>query len=59
MPPNFDSKGLFDFGKHLRAKILRWIGLPCGIGFAPTKTLAKIANHIAKKKSYNLPESFG
>ena len=58
LPPNFDSKGLFDFGKHLRAKILRWIGLPCGIGFALTKALAKIANHIAKK-SYNLPESFG
>ena len=23
-------------------------GLPCGIGIAPTKTLAKLANHIAK-----------
>ena len=39
-----------DYGKRLRAKILRWIGLPCGIGFAPTKTLAKIADHIAKKR---------
>ena len=41
---------LLDYGKRLRAKILRWIGLPCGIGFAPTKTLAKIADHIAKKR---------
>ena len=40
-----------DYGKRLRAKILRWIGLPCGIGFAPTKTLAKIADHIAKKNA--------
>ena len=39
-----------EYGKRLRAKILRWIGLPCGIGFASTKTLAKIADHIAKKR---------
>lgn len=39
-----------DYGKRLRAKILRWTGLPCGIGFAPTKTLAKLADHIAKKR---------
>ena len=32
----------------VRARILRWIGIPCGIGIAPTKTLAKLANHIAK-----------
>ena len=41
---------LMDYGRRLRSKILRWIGLPCGIGFAPTKTLAKIADHIAKKR---------
>ena len=44
------EKCFMDYGKRLRAKILRWIGLPCGIGFAPTKTLAKIADHIAKKR---------
>ena len=27
-----------------------WVGIPCGVGFAPTKTLAKIANHIGKKR---------
>ena len=37
------------YGQRLREKILRWVGIPCGIGFGPTKTLAKIANHIAKK----------
>ena len=40
----------FAYGRRIRSKILRWIGLPCGIGFAPTKTLAKIADHIAKKR---------
>jgi DNA polymerase V len=32
----------------IRARINQWIGIPCGIGIAPTKTLAKLANHIAK-----------
>lgn len=33
---------------ELRARILRWIGIPCCIGIGPTKTLAKLANHVAK-----------
>ena len=49
VPPNNPGLGYAEYGKRLRAKILRWTGLPCGIGFAPTKTLAKIADHIAKK----------
>ena len=49
-PPNNPDLGYAEYGKRLRAKILRWIGLPCGIGFAPTKTLAKIADHIGKKR---------
>ena len=32
----------------IRARILRWTGLPCGVGIAPTKTLAKLANHVSK-----------
>jgi DNA polymerase V len=34
---------------RLRARILQWIGIPCGIGIAATKTLAKLANHVAKE----------
>ncbi len=30
-------------------KIHKWVGIPVSIGFAPTRTLAKIASHIAKK----------
>ncbi|MBK7001816.1 MAG: Y-family DNA polymerase [Rhodoferax sp.] len=34
--------------KRIRQRILKWTGIPCGIGIGPTKTLAKLANHIAK-----------
>ncbi|WOI43804.1 Y-family DNA polymerase [Acidovorax sp. BLS4] len=33
---------------QVRARILQWTGIPCGIGIGTTKTLAKLANHIAK-----------
>ena len=32
----------------VRSRILQWVGIPCGIGIGSTKTLAKLANHIAK-----------
>ena len=35
-------------GRDLRRKVLRWIGLPTSVGFGATKTLAKLANHVAK-----------
>lgn len=34
--------------RKIRARILQWIGIPCGVGIASTKTLAKLAYHIAK-----------
>lgn len=34
---------------RLRTRLLQWIGIPCGIGIGPTKTLAKLANHVAKE----------
>ncbi len=37
------------FGRMVRHTILQWIGLPVSVGIGPTKTLAKLANHIAKK----------
>ncbi len=49
IPPNLPEDALEEYGRRLRKKILRWTGIPCGVGFAPTKTLAKIANHAAKK----------
>lgn len=32
----------------VRERVLQWTGIPTGIGIARTKTLAKLANHIAK-----------
>jgi DNA polymerase V len=32
----------------VRARILQWVGIPCGIGIGRTKTLAKLANYVAK-----------
>lgn len=43
----------------IRQRILQWTGIPCGIGIAQTKTLAKLANHIAKtaeRKPGSYPE---
>ena len=34
--------------QQLREKVLQWTGIPTGIGIGPTKTLAKLANHVAK-----------
>jgi DNA polymerase V len=33
----------------LRQRVQQWIGIPCSIGIGPTKTLAKLANHVAKE----------
>jgi DNA polymerase V len=40
---------LTQFGREMRARILRCTGIPVGVGIAPTKTLAKLANHTAKR----------
>lgn len=36
-------------GHLMRARIRQWTGLPVCVGVGPTKTLAKLANHLAKK----------
>ncbi|WP_437560373.1 DinB/UmuC family translesion DNA polymerase [Acidithiobacillus sulfuriphilus] len=37
-------------GQAVRQKVRQWVGLPVGVGIAATKTLAKLANHVAKKR---------
>lgn len=39
---------LVDRCHKIRTRILQWVGIPCGIGIGATKTLAKLANHVAK-----------
>jgi DNA polymerase V len=44
----------------VRERIGQWVGIPCGIGIGPTKTLAKLANHVAKtaeRKPGTYPEA--
>ncbi len=36
------------FGQQIRQIIYQWVGISVGVGIAPTKTLAKLANHAAK-----------
>lgn len=36
-------------GREIRARVLKLTGIPTGVGIAPTKTLAKLANAAAKK----------
>jgi len=43
------SRALVDFGRQVRQTIDRWIGITVCVGIAPTKTLAKLANHAAKQ----------
>ena len=50
VPPTSEHADLAAYGRSVRAQILKWVGVPCGVGFARTKTLAKIANHIGKKR---------
>tara|TARA_Y100000816_G_scaffold290148_1_gene278156 strand:- start:24 stop:1304 length:1281 start_codon:yes stop_codon:yes gene_type:complete len=38
------------FGKEIREKVLKWTGIPTSVGISSTKTLSKVANHIAKKE---------
>lgn len=38
-----------EVGRQLRSKIVQCTGIPVGVGIAPTKTLAKLANYTAKR----------
>jgi DNA polymerase V len=41
---------IMEFTRDIRKKIKQWTGIPLSIGTGPSKTLAKIANHVAKKE---------
>jgi DNA polymerase V len=43
------TDALTPYGQTLRTTIHRWTGIPVSIGIAPTKTLAKLANRLAKR----------
>ena len=43
--------GAVSMGQQIRERVLQWTGLPVCVGVGPTKTLAKFANHLAKKNA--------
>lgn len=45
-----DYFDLQEYAKNIRKTVMRCTGIPVSIGIAPTKTLAKLANKLAKKK---------
>ncbi|HEY9017270.1 Y-family DNA polymerase [Thiomicrospira sp.] len=40
---------LTHYGQQIKQRVKQGLGLPIAIGIAPSKTLAKLANHLAKK----------
>ena len=46
---DWPSAQLAGFGAEIRERVLRWTGIPVGVGIGATKTLAKVANRAAKK----------
>lgn len=45
----FERRNLTDYGQQIRQTVKQWTGIPVSVGIAETKTLAKIANRVAKR----------
>lgn len=57
--PDGDDKRNHETLATLVKKIQKYVGVPVSIGFAATRTLAKIASHVAKKDPSNLDRVLG
>jgi DNA polymerase V len=44
------SRNLVAYGHEIKETVTRWTGLPICVGIGHSKTLAKLANHCAKKQ---------
>ncbi len=47
----FERRGLVAYAQRIRATVRRHTGIPVSIGIGPSKTLAKVANYVAKTES--------
>ncbi len=56
---NFPDNEVEKVVQEIRATVLQWTGIPTSIGIAKTKTLSKVANHIAKKKQSGITNFIG
>ncbi|HQW83107.1 MAG TPA: Y-family DNA polymerase [Ferruginibacter sp.] len=43
------ESAMWNYGLHISNTVEQWTGIPVSVGIAATKTLAKVANHLAKK----------
>jgi len=48
-PGTIPSHEMYSICEENRRILKRWVGIPISFGIAPTKTLAKVANDLAKK----------
>lgn len=48
---NYCYDSLNDYATKIKDTVKRWTGLPVSVGIAPTKTLCKAANHLAKRNN--------
>jgi len=56
---NFPDNEVENVAQEIRSTVLQWTGIPTSIGIAKTKTLSKVANHIAKKKQSGVTNFIG
>ena len=56
---NFSDDEVEDVGHEIRSIVLKWTGIPTSIGIGKTKTLSKVANHIAKAKQSGVTSFIG
>ncbi len=45
----FAQRDLTEYGRQIRRTVKQWTGIPVSVGIAETKTLAKLANRVAKR----------
>jgi len=45
----FERQNLSNYGREIRRTVKQWTGISVSVGIAETKTLAKIANRVAKR----------
>lgn len=50
-PKTIPSDEMYRECIEIKRIVKKWVGIPVSIGLAPTKTLAKVANDLAKKKN--------
>ena len=43
------DENIENHGRKIRERVLKWTGIPTSVGISCTKTLSKVANHVAKK----------